>query len=182
MIAKEAMATLVSAFRNEKIEQDTIRLYLEHMKDIQPSLLSRTIQTIVARSRFFPSIAEIRETAAHLAGVLPPTPEEAMAIVRQADVEEAIYTRDGEYRYTERYWRWPEGVAPQTVALLEHVISKVGDPVNGRNEERHFAWDTDFKKTYGHIAEKRKQLALADLSCAALPAAKALVAIGDGQC
>ena len=181
MTPKEAVALLVAAYRQEEIESPTVKLYESSLKDISPDLLAQTVQSVVRSSRFFPSIAEIRETAATLAGVLPPTAEEAMALVRQADVEEAIYTRDGEYRYTERYWRWPEDIPPKTIALLEHVISKAGDPVNGRNEERIFAWDTDFKRVYGNVAEKQKQLALADLSRAALPAARIPAAITDGR-
>ncbi|KKK65591.1 hypothetical protein LCGC14_2972610, partial [marine sediment metagenome] len=81
MKPKEALAILLSAFRQEKIEEDTIGLYVKKLSDIQPALLEATIHRIVDRSKFFPAIAEIRETAAGIAGILPLSPEEAMAIV-----------------------------------------------------------------------------------------------------
>ena len=172
MKPKEALAILLSAFRQDKIEEDTISLYIKRLSDIQPALLEATIHRIVDRSKFFPAIAEIRETAAGIAGILPMSSEEAVAIVRKADVEEPKYTRDGKYAYTERFWQWPDDVSPRALEAIRQVINRLGDPVNDRDGKRVFSWETDFKRVYGVAAEGGKQTALADLSRVALPEPK----------
>ena len=169
MKPKEAIAVLRAAFPGKDLEPVALRLYEVATKDIQPQLLEATVRRIIQHSRFFPSIAEIRQTAAQLAGVLPATAEEAAAIVRRADVEEPICTRDGEYRYAERYWRWPEDISPQTMTVIEEALAKVGDPVNVRDGQRVFAWETDFKRMYETKVETIRQKALGDLSQAMLP-------------
>lgn len=146
MNPKKAIAVLRAAFRVNDFEEPTIRLYEESIRDIPPALLSETVQRLVQHSRFFPSIAEIRDTAAAISGLLPAGAQEALEVIRQADAEESVYRRDGSLAYTERYWRWPEGISPATWLAIKATLARVGDPV--RKDERVFAWDGDFKKVY----------------------------------
>jgi hypothetical protein len=170
---KEALAVLTAAFRTENIAPPTERLYQQRLQDIPPPLLQATVHRIIDgprrdKRRGFPDIQELRETAAEIAGILPPSPEEALAIIRKADVEEAVYRRDGSFAYTERFWRWPAELSEDTVQLCENALSVVGDPVNG-HEKRIFGWEQQFKATYEPVMERHKQKALTNLSRAALP-------------
>lgn len=167
MSPKEAIAVLLAAFPRHELQDPTVRLYGQKLGDIAPSLLEATIHRVVERSKFFPSIAELRETAAELAGLLPPSAEEALAVVRRADAEEAVWRRDGSYAYTERFWRWPDEVSPAVIGICQAVLERLGDPV-GKDGDRLFAWDTEFKRVYASVSGELRLGALADLSHAVL--------------
>lgn len=168
MTPKEAVAVLMAAFRQDRIEDPTIRLYQQKLCDIAPALLEATIHRVIERAKFFPSIAEIRETAASLAGLLPPSPEEALAVVRQADQERPMYRSDGSVAYMDRHWDWPTDLPDEDLRGIEHALAIMGDPMDGNGTLR-FGWETDFKRVYAPIAEGRKQRTLGNLSRAALP-------------
>lgn len=174
--ARQAVGVLVTAFRQEQVSEATVELYVAKLSDIAEPLLAATVSKIVDTSRFFPSIAEIRLTAAQLAGILPPSPEEALGIIRRADVEEPVYDRGDppQLAYVERHWEWPEGTPRATVEFIRQALAKVGDPVT-KDGKRAFGWEQDFKATYEIEASVATQLALADLSKAALPAPRVKV-------
>ena len=161
--ARKAVAALVATFHREKIPQATVEIYTKHLSDIQPPLLTATMERIVETCKFFPSIAEIRETAARLAGLLPVTAAEALAIVRAADVPQDKVDRAGNFCYTERYWHWPPDVDEATYESIKAVLAKVGDPV-GRDGKPHFGWEMGFQKTYETVAGETSWEAMADLS------------------
>lgn len=174
MTPKEAMAILAAAFRQERLERPTVELYAKKLSDIPPTWLEMAVNSIIDHSKFFPSIAEIRETAAKLAGVLPPSAEEALAIVRQADVAEPKYDRAGRHCYTERHWVWPQSASKSTIALIYNTLSHVGDPV-GSDGKAIFAWDKGFLAGYSKQADAAKAEILENL--AALPSAPTRKAI-----
>lgn len=157
-----AVAQLTIAFRNETISPESAALYAEHLADIPTDLLSRAVSSLIQSQRFFPAVAEIRERAARLAGLLPPTAAEALAIVRRADVSRPVFRRDGSYAYTEREWDWPEDVDADTLDLVRDTLAKVGEPVDAGGKTL-FGWDAGFAKTYDVAAEEIKLHILADL-------------------
>jgi len=170
MTPLEAVSALIAAFDKEKDEY-TVKLYVAKMTGINPQLLEATIERIIDTSRFFPTIAEIRDKLLLISGQLPSTTQEAMGIIRRADVEEPISTRDGEYRYTERYWEWPEDVSQATMKAIFATLEKVGEPIH--RDKPVFGWDQEFKKQYEQEAESfRVALLGSDMSTLRLPAPK----------
>lgn len=164
-----AVGRLAIAFRQE-LTPETAALYAEKLADLQPELLQATVDRIIERSKFFPAISELRHCAASLAGLLPPSPAEALAIVRAADKSTPVFRRDGSFTGdTLREWDWPEDIDPKTLDLLRDTLERVGEPVNAEGET-HFGWEMGFQKTYETQAVEIERLALADLSRATLPA------------
>ena len=168
--AQEQVAVLVAAFSRETISDATVALYVTKLSDIDGPLLAAAVNRLVDSSRFFPTIAELREMAARLAGLLPPSPAEALAIVRRANVSESIYRRDGSFAYTEHYWRWPDDALPSDVDFCQRLIEKLGDPIDFRTDEQHFGWESGFQKTAEKELVSLTREALKDLSLARLPA------------
>lgn len=163
MTIKEALATLFSAFPSDRHgNTETIRLYEQKLADIPLPLLEATVGKLINTAKFFPSIAEIRHTAAELAGILPAQAEEALAIVRQADVRESVYRRDGTYAYTERFWRWPD-VSEPTMQAIASALERLGDSVRPDGKDI-FAWEGGFKAIYAAVVSDRTATALEDLS------------------
>lgn len=144
---RQAIGVLVAAFRVDRLDDETIALYEAKLRDIHGDLLERTIHRLVERAKFFPSIAEIRSTAAQLAGMLPMGAEEALAIVRAADVERPVYRRDGSYAYTEHEWRWPEDLSWNALGVIRAALAKAGESVTG-DGKRVFGWEQGFKAAY----------------------------------
>ena len=148
MTAKEALAVLVATYlRDKDLPDATVNIYVAKMGEIHGELLEAVIHRVIERSRFFPSIAELRQTAAELAGALPIGVEEAMAIVRAADVERPVYRRDGTYAYTEHEWAWPEGLSWKTLGVIRAALSKAGESIDVEGK-RIFAWESGFKAAY----------------------------------
>jgi hypothetical protein len=157
-----AVGHLSVAFRQENITPETAELYATHLSDIPADLLEQTVSSVIQTQRFFPAISEIRERAARIAGLLPPSPAEALAIVRRADVEYPIYRRDGSFAYTEREWDWPEDVDPDALDMIRDTLAKVGDPI-APDEKARFGWEMGFSKTYEADSEAIKARVLADI-------------------
>jgi len=175
----KAVARLVAAYRQDGITDETVNVFVDRLSDIAPDLLRATVHQVLERSKFFPSIAELRETAARLAGLLPPTPAEAMAIVRRADVREPVSRRDGSVAYVERYWRWPEDVDPRALELIQGALAAVGEPCD-QNGKAHFGWEMGFQNTFEERAEEITRTVLSDLSRARLVAPRGALAITEG--
>lgn len=169
MKAKEAVAVLVAAFSRERLEPVTVSLYVKKLSDIPGDVLESTVNRLVDTAKFFPSIAEIRETAAKVCGRFPAPPAEALAIIRKASISEPKYDRAGQYIYTEYYWDWPRDMSRATSAAVFDCLQRCGDPVDGNGKEK-FGWEMGFTKTYETVYTEHTQAALANLSQASLPA------------
>lgn len=168
---KQALAVLVAGYPSgEKISEETVRLYVAKLADIDPALLAATVDAVLSATRFFPSLAEIRQTAARLAGVLPMPAEQAAAVVRSANRSIEIRRRDGSHAYTEHVWEWPESLSGRDLDTIRRALSAVGDPL-GPDERPVFGWERGFQTTYERIAQDVMAHALEDLSHAALPVA-----------
>lgn len=159
---------LVAAFRQESVAENTVNLYIEKLEDVNPPLLRAAVDRLIETRTFFPAIAEIRHTAAELAGLLPPSPAEALAIIRRADRSEVRGAERGGRGYVEKFWDWPEDLAPGHLTVIVNVLARVGEPSDA-DAKPYFGWETGFQKTYEPLAAQIAASVLADLS-RALPA------------
>lgn len=74
---------LVSAYPRQVLEEDTIKTYIHYLKDLEPEIAERVISHHIKTQKWFPTIAEIRESCAELVNEVPTT-EYAMAVLREA--------------------------------------------------------------------------------------------------
>lgn len=79
------LAYLTAAYQRD-LDDATIELYIEHLEDIDDKLLDRVARDLVVRSKWFPTIAVIREQAAKtiLGDCLPPEASTAWGEVIRA--------------------------------------------------------------------------------------------------
>jgi len=155
---------IMAAGTGIQLPQDRVEFYVDALTPIAPAVLLEAAK-ILARGRWFPPLGEVEDKCLELVGALPPTAEELAAIVRKADVREAITRRDGSVAYHERFWRWPEMTRAAKEAI-DRTLAVVGEPAD-QNDRDHFGWHQDFKK----IAEK-KRLEVRDEEVKALPMAQ----------
>lgn len=175
MIPLDAVVMLATAFQKDTDPQ-TVRLYCDSIADIDPNLLDDSIRQIIATSRFFPTVAEIRRTAARLAGLLPPSSGEVLALIRRADVRKPVFRRDGTLAYTERFWEWPAEATAESVVLAEAVIQKAGEPCDEDGKEI-FGWETAARGVYESEVPALEAKALANLSASRVLTAKKRIAL-----
>lgn len=161
-----AVGRLAIAYSKD-LTPETAALYAEKLQDVPSELLEATVNAIIDSARFFPSVSELRVTAARLAGLMPPTQAEAIAIIRKADQRRTVLRRDGSVAYTEREWVWPEDLDDATYDLMRTVLCKVGEPNDAEGKD-YFGWAKDFQSAYEVEAEAVTHKALADLSRAQL--------------
>lgn len=86
---------LALAFPGQKLEMETLGIYVARLRDIPGWLLNQTIDQLIESAAFFPKIAEIRETAAKIANtkdfeLLPPYLIDKLIEEAQA-LEDAFY-------------------------------------------------------------------------------------------
>ena len=76
----KAVAPLQLAFKGN-LDDARMRLYVEMLSDIPPSILEASVKKLIMTNKFLPSIAEIRETAYGIKGTISGTaaPDESEA-------------------------------------------------------------------------------------------------------
>lgn len=76
----KAIAPLQLAY-NASLDDNRLRLYVEMLSDIPPSILETAVKKLIMTNKFLPSIAEIRETAYGIKGIISGTaaPDESEA-------------------------------------------------------------------------------------------------------
>lgn len=76
----KAVAPLQLAFKGN-LDDARMRLYVEMLSDIPPQILEVAVKKLIMTNKFFPSIAEIRETAYGIKGTISGTaaPDESEA-------------------------------------------------------------------------------------------------------
>lgn len=76
----KAVAPLQLAFKGN-LDDARMRLYVEMLSDIPPQILEAAVKKLIMTNKFLPSIAEIRETAYGIKGVISGTaaPDESEA-------------------------------------------------------------------------------------------------------
>ncbi len=101
MTAREAanlVAQLKAAYPNANIGGDTIKVYAAALADLDREAAQAAVAKVIATARFFPTIAEIRETVAEAACGLPD------AEVAWLEVMDALRR----FSDTDRDTWWPE--------------------------------------------------------------------------
>lgn len=162
------VAKLAAAFRKDQIGQDTVAVYVEHLDPIDPKLLQAAVEKVIAHATFFPSIAEVRHAALSIAGLLPPSKAEAMAIIRQADVKRPLLRRDGSFVEMEKLWEWPEGLSAVARRVCEETLAKVGEP-SDEDCRPYFGWENGFQQTYELVASEVLAQSMKQIHMARLP-------------
>ena len=79
----ELLKSLAAAFPNFEVKPDTAAIYERMLIDEPPELLALAEKRLLARCRFFPSIAEIRGACTDILMEAVPTPVEAWGLVRR---------------------------------------------------------------------------------------------------
>ena len=76
----KAVAPLQLAY-NASLDDARLRLYVEMLSDIPPSILETAVKKLIMTNKFLPSIAEIREVAYGIKGIISGTaaPDESEA-------------------------------------------------------------------------------------------------------
>ena len=76
----KAVAPLQLAY-NASLDNARLRLYVEMLSDIPPSILETAVKKLIMTNKFLPSIAEIREVAYGIKGIISGTaaPDESEA-------------------------------------------------------------------------------------------------------
>lgn len=80
---KRLVAMLGATWPRQEIQQATLEVYAWALADLDFELAQAAVKRLVQTSRFFPTVAEIREAAIR-GRVSLPAPEEAWGIVRRA--------------------------------------------------------------------------------------------------
>jgi hypothetical protein len=108
MTVHEQIAVLAAAFPQRQIEQATLDVYAGALQDLDPGKLERATRHIIATSRYFPTIAELR-TAYFEAELALPSGIEAWA-----EVERSARMGEG-----------PNGIRPPLAAAVARQIGWV---------------------------------------------------------
>lgn len=76
----KAVAPLQLAY-NASLDDNRLRLYVEMLSDIPPSIIEASVKKLIMTNKFLPSIAEIREVAYGIKGIISGTaaPDESEA-------------------------------------------------------------------------------------------------------
>jgi len=77
------VAVLQAAYPTKELSEESIRLYAEMLSDLDPREAGNAVKRIIATSRFFPTVAEIREAAAENAISMPDVEQAWGEVTRQ---------------------------------------------------------------------------------------------------
>lgn len=78
--AMEIVAILKAAFPRQQVEPETVKVYATFLQDLDGAVAEPAVKRLVTVSRFFPTIAEMREAVAE-ASVNAPTVQQAVEAV-----------------------------------------------------------------------------------------------------
>jgi hypothetical protein len=99
--ARSLIAQLSAAFPRQEITSETLAVYASMIADLDFDTAQAAVLGLIAESRFFPAVAEIREAAAELSTNLPSANEawlEVEAAIRRFDgCDSRTWTYDADY-------------------------------------------------------------------------------------
>lgn len=95
-IVQQALAICVRAFPKFDLRPDSAALYAEFLRDLPPQALQAATLQLVAESRYFPTISEIRAKTRELFGPPRRTAEEAWGVVVRLRTKDRDANFDGE--------------------------------------------------------------------------------------
>lgn len=81
---KLAVAALAAAFPRAEIRQETVSVYVRALADLPPAMVNRAVGRLIATSRFFPTVAEIREAVVESHVALPTVDQAAQQLTAGA--------------------------------------------------------------------------------------------------
>jgi len=148
-----ALAILAVAYPRFEMAKETPRVYAELLQDIPDEVLVAAVKQHAASSKWFPSVAELRQAAmeirAQAAGVL--TPEQAWVQVREAVQRFGWY---GESIDTENGggWRVPRMLDP----LTRQAVDGIGGWRMLCQSENAPADRAHFLRIYGNLLEREQ--------------------------
>lgn len=114
----DAIEILAAAFPNNKITQETIRVYQIALSDIPSDVLEKAIIHITTTNKFFPTVAEIRDAAYLLMAGINKIPS---AFEAWKEVQDQIAICGDYWRYSINEKK-PEYTHP----LIEKAVSIMG--------------------------------------------------------
>lgn len=81
--ALELITVLEAAYPRQELKKTTVDVYVQFLQDLDHKLAQRVVAQHIRNEKWFPTIAEIRETAAEMVYQLPST-EAALTHIREA--------------------------------------------------------------------------------------------------
>lgn len=133
------VAALAAMYPREEIAVKTLDGYVKHLEDINPALLEQAVAATIRTSKWFPTVAEIRQTAAELALQLPRDPEAL------AQVEERITWARTRAEPT------PATEGPAVHPLVLEAVRAVGGFAAFRSTEKPGMLRYTFLQLYGQL-------------------------------
>jgi hypothetical protein len=143
-MSAQALALLTAAFGKE-LPKPTVRIYLNAMEDLSPEVIVKACDEIIKTSKFFPTVAEIREVTMRLdENINLPLPWDAAWSEVMTKIQ-----REGRNRETE----WSSEAIPEALKALGGYQRVCEATAIGVVEAR-------FKNAYERtaIGERRKAL------------------------
>lgn len=143
------IATLAAAYPRQQLAPLTVEIYTRNLADLDHDLATAAVSRIIATSKFFPTIAEIREAAAETATNLPTAAEAWEMAVNFTRLVQS----DG-------------ALATQELPLEVHqAIRAVGGTWEIRTSENTVALRAQFRDTYEDIRRRAiEQVTLANVA------------------
>jgi len=115
--AIELIANLRDAFPSHHFPPSSVKVYAEMIGDLDGGAVGQAVREIMAESRFFPTIAEIRERVARAACVSLPSVEAALA-----ELDAAVRRFSPDNSST---WTWDDDWSHPLIARAVHMVGGV---------------------------------------------------------
>jgi len=108
----EIIADLKDAFPRQVIEDGTLKTYIDSLADLEAADVKAAVVRIIRTSRFFPTIAEIRELVA----------ERTLSIPSAADAWHEVQEKANDYDDYDEARKWPTFSHP----LIKQTVNDLG--------------------------------------------------------
>lgn len=129
-----AVASLRAAYPNANLPPETVAVYSAALADLEPERVSRAVGVLIKRSRFFPTVAEIRDIVADQTLDFP-SPVAAW--------EEAVARTDG---------TWEREKHP----VVSRALAAIGGPWTVRTTENVVGTRAQFLKFYEQLCSEAR--------------------------
>lgn len=109
-----AIAILRPAYPRQEFPDDSVRIYVRALRDMEPRLVKAAIERIILKSKWLPTVAEIREEAAEMTARLP-SAAEAWTIMKDRPYEDWPDALRATVRACGGRWHIVHSERPETV-------------------------------------------------------------------
>jgi hypothetical protein len=141
--ARTLVAALKAAFPRQPVEEETVAVYVQMLRDLPTTDGQQAVEALLKRSRFFPTISEIREAVLDVWLPLP-TPVQAWELVEEAG---RIAMREGRPGEDDGLMR--SALPP----LVWRALRAVGGELGYRYSENVNALRAQFLRVYAELRE-----------------------------